>query len=103
MGEISCPRTAASGEDGTGNAVRAVESFITEELDTGRWKAKLELQNQQLRALQARPAPGCFAWIARFMFSFEPNRFLPRLPKLPKLLAADSPSSSFRRSERGGA
>merc|ERR1719401_740973 len=84
-------------EDGPGNAVRIVETFITEELDTGRWKAKFEQRNQQTRALKAQAAPGCLAWVARFLCSAEPNRFFPRLPKLAE---GNSPS---RRGQRGGA
>merc|ERR1711972_622640 len=84
-------------EDGPGNAVRVVETFITEELDTGRWKAKFEQRNQQMRALKAQAAPGCLAWVARFLCSAEPNRFLPRLPKL-----AEGTSLSHR-SQQGGA
>merc|ERR1712066_926350 len=68
-------------EDGPGNAVRVVETFITEELDTGRWKAKFEQRAQQMRALKAQAPPGCLAWVARLLCSAEPNRFFHRLPK----------------------
>jgi len=87
-------------EDGPGNAVRAVNNFITEELDTGRWKAKFEQRSQQFKVLQTRAAPGCLAWIARLLCSSEPNRFLPRLPKPSK---ADNSSSPSRRCQHGGA
>jgi UDP:flavonoid glycosyltransferase YjiC (YdhE family) len=66
-------------EDGLGNAVRIVEDFIVNELDTGMWKAKHTVRTQQMRNIQARKPPGCLAWITRLCCSGSQTRFLPHL------------------------
>merc|ERR1711920_1002147 len=89
-------------EDGLGNAVRAVENFIVDELDTGKWKAKFDKRTEQIEALHARPAPGCLSWLVRLLCSPEPNRFLPPLPpqrqtkRVAELAMAGSPSHHKR-------
>jgi sterol 3beta-glucosyltransferase len=64
-------------EDGLGNAVRIVEEFIVNELDTGMWNAKHEVRTQQMRDMQARKPPGCLAWITRLCSSGPKTRLLP--------------------------
>merc|ERR1712176_513019 len=76
-------------EDGLGSAVRIVEDFIVNELDTGMWKAKHEVRTQQMREMQARKPPGCLAWITRLCSSGSEIRFLPYLTMSKHVPRAD--------------
>eukprot|EP00931_Biecheleriopsis_adriatica_P104473 TRINITY_DN79143_c0_g1_i1.p1 TRINITY_DN79143_c0_g1~~TRINITY_DN79143_c0_g1_i1.p1 ORF type:complete len:562 (+),score=105.37 TRINITY_DN79143_c0_g1_i1:78-1688(+) len=66
-------------EDGLGSAVRIVDDFIVNELDTGMWKAKHEMRTQQMREMQARKPPGCLAWITHLCSSGSKTWSLPQL------------------------
>merc|ERR1712061_401790 len=60
-------------EDGLGNAVKAVDAFIQDEVMTGNWKSKLEKRKLDCKRLRAQGPPSCFAWIGRLCCSGAPN------------------------------
>jgi len=50
-------------EGGLRNAVQIVDDFTLNEVDTGKWRAKLETRCLQMRQLRQKPE-GCFSWLA---------------------------------------
>jgi len=64
-------------EDGLGAAVRAVDDFIVEELDTGAWQARFDDRREELRELRAQPKRCCSGarWLGRMWCSGRPNEY----------------------------
>jgi len=67
-------------EDGLRNAVRAVDEFIVQEVDTGKWSARSRRRAEEMAFLRTRKPPSCLAWVGRMCCSRSPNDYSVALP-----------------------
>merc|ERR1711972_1297570 len=64
-------------ENGVANAVKLLEDFILDDVDTGKYKASVARFTEQISQIRARPM-GCFAWIGQLCCSPRPLDFIPK-------------------------
>jgi len=67
-------------EDGLRNAVKVVDDFIVQEVDSGKWRLRSDRRAKQMMLFQARQSPGCLAWVGRLCCSWAPNDYSVKLP-----------------------
>mmetsp|Transcript_132933 Transcript_132933/g.255950 ORF Transcript_132933/g.255950 Transcript_132933/m.255950 type:complete len:117 (+) Transcript_132933:3-353(+) len=52
-------------EDGLGNAVKAVDNWIMDNVATGKYKEKREAQTKMIKQMRLHGEPSCFWWLGR--------------------------------------
>jgi len=68
-------------EDGSRYVVKVVDDVIVQEVESGKWKLRSDRRAKQMRLLQARPSPGCRAWVGRLCCSWAPNDYSVKLQR----------------------
>jgi len=68
-------------EDGLRNAVKVVDDFIVQEVDSGKWRLRFDRRAKQMRLLQARQSPGFLTGVWRLCCRRAPNDYSVKLPE----------------------